>query len=147
MRFTRIGASVFAAAAALLSAPSFAADNQAGTPLDPAEAAGAWTVEAGGRSLCTLTLGPDKSVKAASSCGSVLPGTPVNWAPTANGMNLLAADGRTLMGFGRWSNSLLVAHRSSGGDIQLRRSGPDAPRATSNGATAPAAPAATPGRR
>ena len=114
MRFSTIGASLLAAVAALLSAPTFAADNQAGTPLDPAEAAGSWTIETGGHSVCTLTLGPDKSVKMASSCGSVLPATPVNWAPTAHGMNLLAANGQTVIGFGRWSNSLLVAHRSSG---------------------------------
>jgi hypothetical protein len=142
MRFSTIGASLLAAVAALLSAPTFAADNQAGTPLDPAEAAGSWTVETGGRSVCTLTLGPDKSVKVASPCGSLLPATPVNWAPTAHGMNLLAADGHTVIGFGRWSNCLLVAHRSSGGDIQLRRGVPGSPKSDPNNpAGTPAQPA------
>ena len=28
------------------------------------------------------------------------------------------------MGFNRWSNSLFVAHRSSGVDVQLRRGSP-----------------------
>jgi hypothetical protein len=36
-------------------------------------------------------------------------------------MNLVDASGQTLIGFGRWSNSLLVSHRSSGEDIQLER--------------------------
>jgi hypothetical protein len=36
-------------------------------------------------------------------------------------MNLVDANGQTLVGFGRWSNSLLVSHRNSGVDVQLVR--------------------------
>lgn len=65
MRFSpsNIGAALLAALAALISAPTWAADHEAGAPLSAAEAAGAWTLESGGRSLCALTFGADHSVK------------------------------------------------------------------------------------
>jgi hypothetical protein len=40
-------------------------------------------------------------------------------------MNLTGADGQVLVGFNRWSDSLLVSHPSSGVDVQLRRGGPN----------------------
>jgi hypothetical protein len=141
MRLSTLGASLLAAIAALLSAPTLAADNQAGVPLDPAEAAGPWTLETGGHSVCTLTLGPDKSVKVVSACDPLLSATPTGWEPTRDGMRLIAG-GQTVLGFGRWSNSLLVAHRSSGADVQLRRGVPGSPRSDPNNpAGTPAKPA------
>jgi hypothetical protein len=116
------------AVAALAATPVLAEDNQAGTPLAPAEAAGAWTVQTEGRDVCVLDLkaeraGPGYAVTPPATCDQTLPGKPVAWQPTPDGMRLLAADGRPLIAFNRWSNSLFVAHRSSGFDVQLRRGG------------------------
>jgi hypothetical protein len=105
---------------------ALAADHEAGVPLAPSEAAGAWTLESGGRDVCVVTLGVTHvgagySAKADSGCAGALPGDPVAWRPTADGMQLVGADGQSVIAFGRWSNSLLVAHQSSGVDIQLKR--------------------------
>jgi hypothetical protein len=53
----RIVSSVLAGAA-LMTCPllAIAADHEAGVPLTPAEAVGAWTLESGGRSVCILHL-------------------------------------------------------------------------------------------
>jgi len=117
--------------AALTALPLAAAaeDNEAGVPLTPAEAAGAWTLDAGSRPACVLTLGAQKAgagyaVKAGGNCSAVLSGTPAAWQPTADGMRLVDAGGQTLIAFNRWSNSLFVSHRSSGKDVQLRRGTP-----------------------
>lgn len=52
--------SVIAAAGAIAllgsHGPAVAEDHEAGAPLTPAEAAGAWTVESGGRNVCILQL-------------------------------------------------------------------------------------------
>jgi hypothetical protein len=117
------------AAALLAATPAFAEDNQAGTPLAPGEAAGAWTVQTEGEDVCVLTLRTERAgrgyaVSPPATCNEVLPGRPTAWEPTADGMRLLAPDGRPLIAFNRWSNSLFVAHRSSGFDVQLRRGGP-----------------------
>ena len=114
--------------AALFATPAFAEDNQAGTPLAPAEAAGAWTVQTEGQDVCVLTLKADRrgagyAVDPPATCHRVLPGRPTAWQPTPDGMRLLSADGRPLIAFNRWSNSLFVAHRTSGFDVQLRRGG------------------------
>jgi hypothetical protein len=106
--------------AALVAGSAMCADNEAGVPLRPAEAAGAWSLEANGQSLCVLNLGRGHAVRSRGSCGQALPAAPRSWAPTADGMSLIAADGSTVMGFHRWSNSLFVAH-TPGGDLQLRR--------------------------
>jgi hypothetical protein len=37
------------------------------------------------------------------------------------GRALIGSDGRSLIAFSRWSNSLFVSYRSGGVDIQLRR--------------------------
>ena len=112
----------FSAAAALADGP----DNEAGVPLSPAEAGGAWTLESDGHSICVIKLGADKAkdaypAKAQSSCREVLSGDPAGWRPTHDGMQLVGADGAPLLAFARWSNSLFVSHRSSGVDLQLRR--------------------------
>ncbi len=52
------------AGAALISHPASAADNEAGVPLTPAEAAGAWTLETGAHHLCVLALGQKTCFKA-----------------------------------------------------------------------------------
>jgi hypothetical protein len=117
-----------AAGVGLLAAAAYAdgPDNEAGVPLSPAEAAGAWTLESDGHSICTIKLGVDKAkdaypAKAQSSCREALAGDPAGWRPTHDGMQLVGADGAPLLAFARWSNSLFVSHRSSGVDLQLRR--------------------------
>ena len=115
----------FLAAAPLTAS---AADHEAGVPLSPAEAAGVWTVESGGKSICTVDLsaekvGPGYGAKASGSCGDTLKGAPAAWTSTSDGMSLVDASGQSLIRFNRWSNSLFVSHTSSGVDIQLRRGG------------------------
>ena len=119
--------------ALLVSAPFavLAADHEAGVPLSPSEAAGVWTVESGGRSICTVDLSAEKSgpgygAKASAACGDTLKGVPAAWTQTNDGMSLVDADGQSLIRFNRWSNSLFVSHTSSGVDIQLRRGGKSA---------------------
>jgi hypothetical protein len=118
-------------AAAWLMLPSLAMteDNQAGVPLNPAEAAGPWTLESGGGAVCTLDL---KSAKAGDagfalspgSCSSALPPEAAGWTPTGDGMAITTSSGQVLLAFNRWSNSLFVSHRASGVDLQLKRGGP-----------------------
>ena len=115
-----IGAALAALSAA---APALAEDNEAGVPLTPAEAAGAWTVSTGGKDVCTITLTAGHGVKA-GACNGLLP-SPTAWQATADGMALTGAGGH--IGFHRWSNSLFVSRRDSGLDIQLRRGGPVPP--------------------
>jgi hypothetical protein len=111
-----------AAAGLLASLPAAAAeDHEAGVPLTPAEAAGAWSVSSNGQDLCVLTLDANHGVKAPHSCDDALPGRPTSWQATKDGVQLIGS-GQPLE-FHRWSNSLFVSHRSSGVDIQLRRSG------------------------
>jgi len=129
MRVWMIAAAMTGAALISLK-PAVAADNQAGVPLAPADAAGPWTLETGGHAICTLTLGSQKAgaagyvVKAPPACGGALPANTAAWAPEGDGMKFVSADGQRLIGFGRWSNSLFVAHRASGEDVQLKRGGP-----------------------
>ncbi len=112
-----------------------AADNEAGVPLQPTEAAGAWTLESHGQDLCTLTLGTRRQsasgyqVERTAACDAVLPQAVTAWMPTHDGMAFLGPTGATLIAFNRWSNSLFVSHTSSGVDVQLRRghAGPVAP--------------------
>jgi hypothetical protein len=111
-----------------LSSLTLAEDNQAGIPLAPADAAGPWTLEADGHAICTITLGKDKgpngfNVSAPDSCGDALPTGLAAWEPTRDGMRFIGEDGAA-MNYGRWSNSLFVAHRSTGVDVQLKRGGP-----------------------
>jgi hypothetical protein len=117
MKTLLIGASL---AAALAAGQALAEDNEAGVPLSPAEAAGAWMVSTGGRDICTITLTAAHGVKA-GACNGLLP-SPTGWRATADGMALTGAGGQ--LGFHRWSNSLFVSRRDSGVDIQLRRGGP-----------------------
>ena len=119
MRILLIAAAVAAAAAA----PALAEDNEAGVPLTPAEAAGAWTVSTHGHDVCTITLTAAHGVRA-GSCQGLLP-SPTAWQATSDGMSLSGGTGA--MTFHRWSNSLFVSSRASGLDVQLRRGGPVPP--------------------
>jgi hypothetical protein len=122
--------SIFAAGAvaAILMGGSAAAaqDRMAAQPLAPPEAAGPWTLENNGRSLCVLTLGREKvsegyRLSAGDSCQRELPATPAAWAPTDRGMKLVGPDGQTVMTFNRWSDSLLVSPIQGENSLQLRR--------------------------
>lgn len=110
----------FFAATLLAGGSATAADNEAGVPLSPAEAAGVWTLASNGQTLCLLTLRRDHGARALGSCGSALSAPPTGWTPAPDGMRLLGSDGTTLLNFHRWSNSLFIAH-APGGDLQLRR--------------------------
>lgn len=124
---------VCATLVAMLSAGLFAyapqavgEDNQAGLPLAPSDAAGAWTLSSGGHDICVVTLTGRKSgagyaAEVPGDCAADLPGSPSGWQPTADGMRFTGANGAPLTGFNRWSNSLFVSHRASGVDLQLRR--------------------------
>jgi hypothetical protein len=123
-----------AAATALLcltlAGGAVAADNEAGVPLSPRDAAGAWTIEQQGRAVCVVKLssrrsGADFVLSSGPQCGDTLEGA-AGWKPTADGLAITGADGQTLIAFNRWSNSLFVSHRSSGVDLQLKRGTPGA---------------------
>jgi hypothetical protein len=115
------------AAAFLTATSALAADHDAGVPLAPSDAAGPWTLEDNGRSLCVITLGAQKvgdvgyGVRAPADCQPNLPGSPAAWTPTDHGMKLVSADGQTLLAFGRWSDSLFVTGPNSPTNLQLRR--------------------------
>jgi hypothetical protein len=119
-----------AAAFFALARAAVAADHEAGVPLTPAEAAGAWTVETGGHAICMIRLSPDRAGNAGfgatpgADCGDALPSGVAGWTPTGEGMALTDAGGKVLAPFNRWSNSLFVSHRSSGVDVQLMRGPP-----------------------
>jgi hypothetical protein len=114
----------FATAFFLLARAAMAADHEAGVPLTPAEAAGAWTVETGGHAICIIQLTADHGAAPAQNCGDSLPSGITGWTATADGMALTGAGGQVLAPFNRWSNSLFVSHRSSGVDVQLMRGTP-----------------------
>lgn len=134
-----MNASIFAAgavAAILMGGPAFAQntpataerDQMAGKPLAPAEAAGPWTLEKDGMSLCVITLGREKvaqgyRLSAGDSCQHALPATPAAWTPTDHGMKFVDSSGQTVMTFGRWSDSLLVTRLHGQQSLQLRRGG------------------------
>jgi len=113
-----------AIASALLAGAVAAADHEAGVPLTPAEAAGAWTVETGGHAICMIRLTADHGARADQGCGDVLPAGITGWATTADGMALTGEGAQPLIPFNRWSNSLFVSHRSTGLDVQLMRGPP-----------------------
>ena len=129
MKLLAFGAGLIGAV--LLMAPGAGrAASLAGTPLTPSDAAGPWTLESSGRTLCVLSLGRDKSaagyaLKVPASCGDAVPATVAAWAPEPDGMKFISADGQTVIGFNRWSDSLLVSHRSSGAEVQLKRGPPN----------------------
>lgn len=107
--------------AIVLSGPAFGADHEAGVPLAPAEAAGAWTLSSGGQAVCMVTLTSNHGVKAGEDCAPALASRPTAWAPTADGMRLVGPGGQTVAAFDRWSNSLFVSRINGRADLQLRR--------------------------
>jgi hypothetical protein len=102
-------------------------DNEAGVPLNPRDAAQVWTLERQGRALCRVRLEAspvgrgDFGIQIPQECGASLPTGTAAWRPVNDGAALVDADGRVLLHFDRWSNSLLVATRGSGVDLALRR--------------------------
>jgi hypothetical protein len=116
---------------------ALAADNEAGVPLSPAEAAGGWTLQSAGHAICMLRLTANHLARA-GDCGGALPSGVAGWATTSNGVALTGADGQVLMRFDRWSNSLFVSRRTSGDDLQLMRGAPNVRAGSSNAGLAPA---------
>jgi hypothetical protein len=117
-----------AAILASLAGPAVASDHEAGVPLQPSEAAGPWTLQANSdnRTVCVLDLGARRAgagyvVRVRGDCSPALSAEPAAWAPTSDGMKLIAADGQTIKTFDRWSNSLFTTHINSSTDLQLRR--------------------------
>ena len=100
-------------------------DHDAGRPLSPSEAAGGWTVESGGHDICMIRLTATHIARPDARCEAALPDGVAAWAATADGMALTTADGKVLVPFSRWSNSLFVSRRSSGTDVQLKRGPPN----------------------
>jgi len=127
-------ASLFGAALALAAGAACAQDmnamarEQAGTPLAVSDAAAqGWTLETAGHSVCKVRLGAQAvgngvyHADVPGDCGQTLPAGVAGWKPVTDGAALVDGQGQILIDFNRWSNSLLVSHRSSGVDIQLRR--------------------------
>ncbi|HEY1426850.1 MAG TPA: AprI/Inh family metalloprotease inhibitor [Caulobacteraceae bacterium] len=119
-----------------LARAAFAADNEAGVPLSPGEAAGAWTVETGGHPVCMIHLTAKHGASVGNDCASVLPAGITGWTATSDGM-ALTANGQQVAPFNRWSNSLFVSHRSTGVDVQLMRGGPHPVPGSSSAGTTP----------
>jgi len=118
-------------AAALSAMPAAAqgglGDHQAGIPLQPADAASQrWTLESNGRNVCQVGLTAEPAGNGAyramvgPDCGGTL-GAVAAWRPMSDGAAVLDGSGQVLIHFNRWSNSLLVAPRRAGVDLQLRR--------------------------
>ena len=127
-------AGVAAAIALSANGVAVAADEEAGVSLAPSEAAGAWTLESQGRSICVLKLGAEKTgagaykLAAPANCGDALPAGVAGWSPSPDGMNLVDADGRTLIRLRPVeTTTCLSPHQTSGVDVQLRRGQPNNP--------------------
>jgi hypothetical protein len=119
-----------ALAAGAASAQNMAAmaRDQVGMPLPVSDAAAQpWTLESGGHSVCVVRLGAQTAgggvyhADIPAGCGQVLPASVAGWKPVTDGAALVDGQGQILIDFNRWSNSLLVSHRSNGIDVQLRR--------------------------
>ncbi|HEV7159257.1 MAG TPA: AprI/Inh family metalloprotease inhibitor [Caulobacteraceae bacterium] len=111
---------MLSAATIVAGATALAADNEAGVPLSPAEAAGIWSLESNGQTICRIALRADHAARAMEPCGVALSAPPTGWTASADGMRLMDANGGALLTLHRWSNSLFIAHMP-GGDLQLRR--------------------------
>jgi hypothetical protein len=123
-------ASGIAAAAPTVAQEGMAdlARDQVGTPLKSEDAAAQpWTLEHQGRALCVIRLDARAishevfRVEIPADCGGNLPAGVAAWRPVTDGAALIDSGGRVLVDFNRWSDSLLVADRASGFDVQLRR--------------------------
>jgi hypothetical protein len=123
---------VIAATSLVIAAPVFAQDagpNSYGTPLKPSDAAAQpWLVESHGQTTCRIRLEAQEASAgvyrvSAGDCGAALPSGVVGWKPDGNGLSLVDSQGQVVVKFDRWSNSLMVAPRSNGADLQLQRAG------------------------
>jgi hypothetical protein len=129
MRLSAIATGVFGAFLVAAPCAGAAPDDPRATPLTTAGTAGTWMLESEGRAICQLDLGREK-ISAGSfaltvplACGDALPSNLVAWAPAPDGVRLVGWDDRSLMGFSRRSDSLLVSDGSSGGNLRLHRGG------------------------
>jgi hypothetical protein len=120
----------FAAGAAGAQDMNAMARDQVGTPLAVSDAAAqGWTLETQGHAICKVRLSAQPAgngvyrADVPAACSQTLPGGVAGWRPVTDGAALVDGQGQVLIDFNRWSNSLLVSHRSSGVDIQLRRGG------------------------
>jgi hypothetical protein len=119
-----------AAGAALAQDMNDNARDWVGLPLKPADAAAqTWTLESQGRSVCRIGLKAEQVASGVyradipAECGQSLPSSVAGWRPVTDGAALVDGQGQILIDFNRWSPSLLVSNRQSGGDLQLRRNG------------------------
>jgi len=101
------------------------------TPLSPKDGAGKWTLSSKGGVVCYITLKTARSpgggylADIEQPCRDAYPlAGSTGWTPTADGVALVGPDGSPAVTFSRWSDSLLVSHRSSGVDLQLTRGAP-----------------------
>jgi Protease inhibitor Inh len=124
--------SVIAASALGAAAPALAQDagpNGYGSPLKPSDAAAQpWLVESHGQTTCKLRLesaqtSPGVYRVSAGDCGGALPTGVAGWKPDDSGLSLVDSQGQVVVKLNRWSNSLMVAPRASGVDLQLQRAG------------------------
>ena len=122
---------VAALAVGALAGRGLAQTPGAGTPLAPSDAPGPWTLESQGHAICVVSLqnrhaGANAfALNIPAACADALPSGVAGWAPSSDGVKLVGPGGVTLIDFGRWSDSLLVAHAASGRDLQLQRGGPN----------------------
>jgi hypothetical protein len=100
-----------------------------GLPLRPRDAAaGPWTLTSGGRTICALRLGAERSPAGAyaadipADCATALPAGVVGWKPVTDGMALVGADGRSMIDFNQWTPRDLVARRRGAPPLALTRS-------------------------
>ncbi|HUZ11577.1 MAG TPA: AprI/Inh family metalloprotease inhibitor [Caulobacteraceae bacterium] len=127
MTLTKIACLGAAAALTLGAGAAQARVHEAGVPLSPAEAAGPWTLESGGHSICRVELFRRKAgsagfaAHAPGGCAGALPSGVAGWTPTGDGMALTDDAGQVLLAFDRWSNSLFVSRLGSREDVQLQR--------------------------
>lgn len=125
-----LGAALVLAGAVLAQDMAGMARDEVGTPLAVSDAAAqGWTLEQASHAVCKVGLKSTVVSKGVyrvdipADCGAALPSSVAGWRPVTDGAALVDGQGKILIDFNRWSNSLLVAHHSSGVDLQLRRGG------------------------
>jgi len=99
-----------------------------GVPLPPKDAAGTWTLEGHGHSICHVTLSADLigpklyGLQIPADCVPSLPAGIAGWESVVGGMVMVDSGGHVLADFDNWSPELLVSRRSHL-NVQLRRTG------------------------
>jgi hypothetical protein len=93
----------------------------------PAEMADSWLLQSQGHTLCTLRLSARAhangvfGAKDPGDCVAPAPSGVAGWRPTGKGVDLIGANGATVVSFRRWSESLFVASGPGAPDLQLSR--------------------------